>query len=55
MAHDVMHDTLWIERSKRLGSEEGQGPGEEDALAALHVILPVDMAPPVKIREVEFW
>ena len=50
LTHEVMLATMWIERSKRLRSEEGQGPGKEEALAALHAIVPVDMAPPVKIR-----
>ena len=50
LTHEVMLATLRIERSKRLRSEEGQGPGEEEALASLHAIVPVDMAPPVEIR-----
>ena len=49
LTHEVMFATVWIEPRKRLRSEECQGPGEEEALAALHAILPVDMAPPVKI------
>ena len=50
LTHEVMLATLWIMRSERFRSEEDRGPGEEEALDALHASLPVDMAPPIKIR-----